>query len=323
MTADSVSSLQASHDFERLEHQLPLAAIDNDTETLDMDTHSVEAMRREVTCSENLKACLGLEDILKRPYWRRVWIIQELVAASKVVLRCGFQSLDWDQLIRASACLNIWHADINRQLRESGSSERVSWRPHKAHRIDNTRGFQVNKDRQRHLLNLWSTHKMCAASDPRDKVFALLGLADDLNLYDPIPIDYSLPVNTVFHNFVNALQNKKTQDHYVLDLRKRSQTKQPPPVDATTKHASMRHSKLIPMPKASIDMKRKACPIFPESRLQRARADHMWIRVLRPHRPKNPCPRPLTWLTVAQNLKGVLGGMRTGVGKMRAALRIA
>ena len=288
-----------------------------------MDIDSVEAMRREVTRSENIQACLGLEDILKRPYWRRVWIIQELVAASKVVLRCGFQSLDWDRLIRASACLNIWHADINRQLKELGSSEKVSWRPHKAHRIDNTRGIQVNKDRQRHLLNLWSTHKMCAASDPRDKVFALLGLADDLNLYDPIPIDYSLPVNAVFHNFVHALQNKKTQDYYVLDIRRSSQAKKPPLASAIAKHASMRHSKLLPLPKARTDTMRKSCPVFPESRLQRARADHMWIRVLRPRRPKLPRPQPLSWLTIAQNFKGALGGMRAGASRMRAALRLA
>ena len=288
-----------------------------------MDIDGVEAMRREVTCAENIKACLGLEDILNRPYWRRVWIIQELVAASKVVLRCGFQSLDWDQLIRASACLNIWHADINRQLKELGSSESVSWRPHKAHRIDNTRGIQVNKDRQRHLLNLWSTHKTCAASDPRDKVFALLGLADDLNLYDPIPIDYSLPVDTVFHNFVHALQNKRTRDYYVLDLRKNSQAKNPPSMSAIANHASMRHSRLLPLPKAKIDTKRKACPVFPESRLQRARADHMWIRVLRPRRPKVLRPQPLSWLAIAQNLKGALGGMRTGATRIRAALRLA
>ena len=291
-------------------------------ETLDVNATTVEALRRKVTCTENIAACVSLEGILKRAYWRRVWIIQELVVASKVILRCGFKSLDWDQLIRASACLNIWHADINRQLKESASPERVSWRPHKAHRIDNTRGVQVNKDRQRHLLNLWSTHKTAAASDPRDKVFALLGLADDLNLYEPIPIDYSLPVNTVFHNFVHALQNKKTKDFYILDLKKGTQTKRSPLVGAMASHASMRHAKVIPLPKTPIDTRRKACQSFPESRLQRARADHMWIRVLRPRRPRFIQPQPFSWLAVAQVFLGALGRVRTGALKMRAALRL-
>ena len=245
------------------------------------------------------------------------------MVASKIVLRCGFQSLDWDQLLRASTCLNIWHADINRQLKESGSPARVSWRPHKAHRIDNTRGLQVNKDRQRHLLNLWSTHKNAAASDQRDKVFALLGLADDLSLYEPIPIDYTLTVNTVFHNFVHALQNKKTQDFYALGLRNSPQTKRSPLVGAIAAHASMRHAKLLPLPKLAVDTRRRACQSFPESRLQRARADHMWIRVLRPRRPKAMQPQPLSWLAIAQGVKGALGRVRLGALKLRAALRFA
>jgi hypothetical protein len=33
-----------------------------------------------------------------RPYWRRIWIVQELVLAKVVVVCCGDRSIDFDDI---------------------------------------------------------------------------------------------------------------------------------------------------------------------------------------------------------------------------------
>jgi hypothetical protein len=39
-----------------------------------------------------------LDEFLKRKYWSRMWIIQEVTAAASIKLHCGNQMLDWDDL---------------------------------------------------------------------------------------------------------------------------------------------------------------------------------------------------------------------------------
>ena len=40
--------------------------------------------------------------LLRRPYWRRVWIIQEIVASRKVWVQCGSYCVIWETLIAAA-----------------------------------------------------------------------------------------------------------------------------------------------------------------------------------------------------------------------------
>ena len=40
--------------------------------------------------------------LFRRPYWTRIWIIQEIVAARKVHVRCGSQYARWEDLVKAA-----------------------------------------------------------------------------------------------------------------------------------------------------------------------------------------------------------------------------
>lgn len=51
----------------------------------------------ELFDTQLMDALRYLED---RPYWSRVWIIQEVVVANRVTLLCGNQTLSWPALVK-------------------------------------------------------------------------------------------------------------------------------------------------------------------------------------------------------------------------------
>jgi hypothetical protein len=120
---------------------------------------------RQRTLNPNVsKKALG--DILDRAWWNRIWVVQEFASAQQVIFVRGSHSTTW-KTIRANVhyqvdeltwgnhlyvanMLNVWKPDATQQRGCSG------------------------------LLDYLSKFRYCQATDPRDTVFALLGLTTDL-----------------------------------------------------------------------------------------------------------------------------------------------
>jgi Heterokaryon incompatibility protein (HET) len=106
-----------------------------------------------------------LAEFLRRPYWTRVWIIQEIVAGARVRLFCGSLDAEWDDLyvVVMKLLREDWLRDHRltsvRQLCES--------------RLNRIEGKAVG------LLEQLCDNSSSSASDPRDRVFATLGLCFD------------------------------------------------------------------------------------------------------------------------------------------------
>jgi len=119
--------------------------------------------RPEISHLQSLRTELG--EFLRRPYWTRVWIIQEIVAGARVRLFCGDLDAEWDDLYVVVMKLlpKDWRRDHTltpvRQLCES-----------KLNRIE---GKAVG------LLEQLCNTSSSSTSDPRDRVFAILGLCFD------------------------------------------------------------------------------------------------------------------------------------------------
>lgn len=125
--------------------------------------------------------------LLKNEYWERIWIIQEVVCARQVKLQCGNHSLSWIDLSRIANVLNanmrmVYSIPELRavHLSEAGKLTRLRalqrrWNQGKA-------GFPL-------LLLIRRAHKNYC-SDPRDKIYALLGISDGAITID---INYDLP----------------------------------------------------------------------------------------------------------------------------------
>jgi len=133
----------------------------------------------------------GLNTLMERPYWTRLWVVQEVVlGASATVLRCGDRQMDWrtfcsaiDVLFRADMWLikdHLRRSELERR-REDGVARpwTTLWLHlvHKDLRIL-SRYLEENDERRLGLRRLLDIATSSRCRDRRDKVFALLGMMD-------------------------------------------------------------------------------------------------------------------------------------------------
>lgn len=115
-----------------------------------------------------------------KEYWRRVWIIQEITVASMVTMLYGTVEVSWDFLVPALRSLvkesahRLGEQGIN--IGGIGASHLLRFREHW---IDTNKPISILQ------AMTWTTHTK--ATDPRDKIFALLGLCHDGFRIVPVP----------------------------------------------------------------------------------------------------------------------------------------
>ncbi|CAO2649165.1 Nn.00g101140.m01.CDS01 [Neocucurbitaria sp. VM-36] len=117
--------------------------------------------------------------LFQRKYFTRVWIIQEIILARKIIVLCGRHSVDWEDLASVSRFLTLTAWTRWTCVRE-GFSAHDPDQVH--HAIPNIlthikrirTGGEINV-----MLDCLITSRRFLSSDPRDKVYALLGLVED------------------------------------------------------------------------------------------------------------------------------------------------
>ncbi|RWA08173.1 hypothetical protein EKO27_g6931 [Xylaria grammica] len=185
----------------------------------DEDYQALESLVKLQGPSEELSAwdasiydevCSGINNFLKRPWFTRAWIIQELVLGHKVSIMCGKSEIGWDEFIRGiSECEN--------RLNQSGlrGGDKVflpnSWR---ALALDRTRKHFHNH-RKFSFLELLEMFYYTQSSKPRDKLFALLNMGYDTGIgreaFNP---DYGSTEQIILANYAKQF----VKDGLVLDL---------------------------------------------------------------------------------------------------------
>ncbi|KAJ4196347.1 hypothetical protein NW767_009468 [Fusarium falciforme] len=157
-------------------------------------------------------------DLCERPFWHRVWIIQELVLASNFwddptkgcVVGCGsnwmplisfigFQSLFGTTRVYQGRINGLFFATLRTLLETRGS-------PAAERMLEVVLSLSVGSSddaklsTQRSLSHLLRLARGFQATDPRDKLYAFLGIADN-----PFTTpDYTLSVEDVFKNWVRG-----------------------------------------------------------------------------------------------------------------------
>ncbi|KAE9963957.1 hypothetical protein EG328_010897 [Venturia inaequalis] len=115
-----------------------------------------------------------LESFLGRPWFQRRWILQEAAKARSVTVRCGRERIAWRWLVDAFAVLSLQsHSPLQADI------SRRAWRA-----LDTVRTIQSPGSFMLDLL--WEVdHAEC--SDPRDRLFALYGLAESISKTYALP----------------------------------------------------------------------------------------------------------------------------------------
>ena len=139
----------------------------------------------------------ALSTLMRRPWFNRRWIVQEISLAKQAILHCGNDTLDWRDFADCVSLLYHKRQDLKRLFRES---PRFGNHPdylgnltelgaiRLVHASDNL--FYKTKEGQieRHLLSLEaliSSLTAFEASDDHDIVYAVLWLAKDARPYLP------------------------------------------------------------------------------------------------------------------------------------------
>ena len=142
---------------------------------------TADSLCQNIGCEHPSPKWLALRNFLKRPWFERLWIVQEIIMASgEMILLCGNFSITWNTL-----------AEVVVTIETNGLSRLI---------LQNTDNGEDDPDAPGGLLNtacVYAMRKMrnmrqpidlqfaliyCLrfkATDPRDKLFALLGLATD------------------------------------------------------------------------------------------------------------------------------------------------
>jgi Heterokaryon incompatibility protein (HET) len=147
------------------------------------------------------RALRAISQLLCRPWWRRVWIIQEATCANNTYLRCGKEKTEFLAVV---ATVNfITQHTIQQALQQDFNSPDIT-RFHRVITLDQLRLTRRRSGRDSDFLSLLDNSRTCEASDPRDKIFALSGLATDTQREAGKP-DYCISVDEAYIRFVNAI----------------------------------------------------------------------------------------------------------------------
>lgn len=149
--------------------------------------------------------------LLERSWWRRLWVVQELVLSRQAFLRCGPLAVSWntfeyfldlcelfmlcypaDPAFYAAYVIGYKTFILSKCCRQ----------------VESGRGLTMFQ-----LFEMMMTMTIRETSDPRDRVYALLGLADDAKQLGIRP-NYSLSCAEVYVNTAMAL----IQDHGLIVL---------------------------------------------------------------------------------------------------------
>ena len=163
--------------------------------------HTMDAMKLPHFPSYEWEA---LARLFERAYFRRIWVVQELVVSSMAVVRCGSLTIRWEHVeyIARSLLATGWVGALKQVYG-------VNVTPNFVQTISNCRASfaEVKGDRGISLSLLLSATRRFQATDPRDKIIAVVGLAGYRTVGMPVSriLDYDRPVAQLYREVTGHL----------------------------------------------------------------------------------------------------------------------
>lgn len=133
-----------------------------------------------------------VDSIFQRRWFNRVWVLQEIGLAKRALVYCGNYKVPWERFILAQFDHNY----------------------HYRHSLPPILKLPMNgKQASSSLVRLLMKTRGCSSTDPRDKVFALLGIVADVSS-EELPVDYTKSPREVFTELMKLL----IRSHTTLDI---------------------------------------------------------------------------------------------------------
>ena len=143
----------------------------------------------------------ALQRLLIRPWFQRMWVVQEVILASIVRLHCGAKSISWESIANLMAMMTLHglhallldlHTETDAQMEQLQTFDAIQM-------ISAAEGFRHFR-RTGTPISVQDLLIECfqyKTFEPRDKIYGLLGVADDADdpVFDP---DYEMSVEEVY-----------------------------------------------------------------------------------------------------------------------------
>ncbi len=165
----------------------------------------------------------AVANLLQRPWFQRTWIIQEAVLAKRAQVVCGNQSVPWAALERVVIAMNLYSG----RVKPIPGYQEIDQAVHAVNLMRSAR-----RDVYRHILmpDMWlldryitgsrreyskmldlvEESRAFACTNPRDKIYGMLGITDEETQSEYLTPDYDSPPGDVFRKYVlwEVLHNK-------------------------------------------------------------------------------------------------------------------
>ena len=154
----------------------------------------VERSTREILASQDIN-WKALDLIYWLPWFGRTWIIQEIALAKNAEVQCGSHKMPWDDLVAAGRLLVQHHLTSALDIDPGPITAMQRYR-------DATVSGQNLT-----LLELMHNSRSNWSTDPRDKIYGLLGIAAEDQAYHLDP-DYERSVEDVYKEIALSFARK-------------------------------------------------------------------------------------------------------------------
>jgi hypothetical protein len=161
---------------------------------------------------------------LERPYWKRTWIVQEVICARTIVVHCGAHDAEWEALItprinRTSGLCFDGISLVSSKLEQSVGGEaadRFRRNVQAMERLANSRWSYWQGRREdttalkpgHQIVYLCPSFAGSESFDRRDKIYAMLSLEREQSFRDAVGVDYKIGVEQLFGRVLGALEQE-------------------------------------------------------------------------------------------------------------------
>jgi hypothetical protein len=151
----------------------------------------------------------ALTSVLRRPWFSRIWIVQEVALAPIAFIQCGQDVLEWDQLFKAALLVNQLGSMVN--PRSSGGMKHLH--PAFFPLILDSARTRVKNGELFDLHEALRSFQPFSATMAVDKVYGIMGLLRDPSL---VEVDYTLSPKTVYQRIAfAAINHTRTVDIFL------------------------------------------------------------------------------------------------------------
>jgi hypothetical protein len=168
-------------------------------------------IRSLITSNMAKPAFVGIVALFERNYWRRLWVVQEVSNARRVMVYCGFTKVPWTVYQTASRVFRQYRGELDDYFHGSSSygtsQHQFTYSQVLVHQgpssLPDVRSHMLLGDEESFLEVMCACRrKLCA--DPRDKVFGILGVLPEA-IRSEFPMDYNQSVKEVYINAIDYI----------------------------------------------------------------------------------------------------------------------